>query len=144
MSLAPRPYNRAMDRYDVAVLGAGAAGMMCAAVAGQRGRSVLVIDHANRLGEKIRISGGGRCNFTNLQVGAENFLSRNAHFCRSALARFTPQEFIALLRRHGIAFHEKHKGQLFCDDSAEHIIAMLRANAMPARCNGACPGISTS
>ncbi|MDQ0141744.1 NAD(P)/FAD-dependent oxidoreductase [Cupriavidus necator] len=114
-------------RYDVAVLGAGAAGMMCAAVAGQNGARVVLIDHATRLAEKIRISGGGRCNFTNLQAGPANYLSSNPHFCRSALARYTPQDFLALMRRHGIDWHEKHRGQLFCNDSAEDVIAMLRA-----------------
>lgn len=113
--------------FDVAVLGAGAAGMMCAAVAGQRGLRVVLVDHAERLAEKIRISGGGRCNFTNLGAGPANFLSDNPHFCRSALAGYTPQDFLALLRRHRIAWHEKHRGQLFCDDSSESIIEMLRA-----------------
>jgi len=112
--------------WDAVVIGAGAAGMMCAAVAGQRGARVLLIDHAGKLAEKIRISGGGRCNFTNLHTRPENFLSENPHFCRSVLARYTPADFIALLRRHRIAFHEKHKGQLFCDESAEQIIGMLR------------------
>lgn len=116
-----------MQQFDVAVIGAGAAGMMCAAVAAQRGRSVVLIDHARVLAEKIRISGGGRCNFTNKQVGPENFISANPHFCKSALAGYTPQDFIDLMRRHGIAWHEKHKGQLFCDDSSESIINMLRA-----------------
>lgn len=113
--------------FDVAVLGAGAAGMMCAAVAGQRGLRVVLVDHAERLAEKIRISGGGRCNFTNLGAGPANFLSDNPHFCRSALAGYTPQDFLALLKRHRIAWHEKHRGQLFCDDSSESIIEMLRA-----------------
>lgn len=116
-----------MERFEVAVIGAGAAGMMCAAVASQRGRSVVLIDHASVLAEKIRISGGGRCNFTNKQVGPENFISANPHFCKSALAGYTPQDFLDLLRRHGIAWHEKHKGQLFCDRSSEDIIEMLRA-----------------
>ena len=115
-----------MQQFDVAVIGAGAAGMMCAAVAAQRGRTVVLIDHARLLAEKIRISGGGRCNFTNKQVGPENFISANPHFCKSALAGYTPQDFIDLMRRHGIAWHEKHKGQLFCDDSSESIIEMLR------------------
>lgn len=115
------------NQYDVVVIGAGAAGLMCAAVAGQRGRRVLLLDHASVLAEKIRISGGGRCNFTNLQTGPQNFLSDNPHFCKSALARYTPQDFIALIKQYRIGFHEKHKGQLFCDDSAEQIIAMLRA-----------------
>lgn len=111
---------------DVVIIGAGAAGMMCAIEAGKRGRSVLLIDHATKLAEKIRISGGGRCNFTNLHTKPENFLSNNAHFCRSALARFTPQDFIALIEKHGIHYHEKKLGQLFCDDSAQQIINMLR------------------
>lgn len=112
---------------DVAVIGAGAAGMMCAAVAGQRGKRVVLIDHASRLAEKIRISGGGRCNFTNLHAGPANYLSENPHFCKSALSRYTPQDFLSLMKRHNIAWHEKHKGQLFCDDSAEDIIRMLKA-----------------
>ena len=112
---------------DVCVIGAGAAGMMCAAVAGQRGLSVVLVDHAQRLAEKIRISGGGRCNFTNLQVGPENFLSDNPHFSRSALSAYGPADFIALVRQHGISFHEKHKGQLFCDQSSQQIIDMLKA-----------------
>jgi predicted Rossmann fold flavoprotein len=114
--------------YDIAVIGAGAAGMMCAAVAGQRGARVVLFDHAAKLGEKIRISGGGRCNFTNLEAGRpERYLSENPHFARSALSRYTPADFIALVKRHRIAFHEKHKGQLFCDDSAEQIIDLLRS-----------------
>lgn len=119
-----------IKQVDVVVIGAGAAGMMCAAVAGQRGRSVVLLDHAKVLAEKIRISGGGRCNFTNLHTTAQNFLSENPHFCKSALARYTPQDFLALMKRHGIAYHEKHKGQLFCDDSAEQIIAMLKAECL--------------
>jgi predicted Rossmann fold flavoprotein len=115
------------NQFDVAVIGAGAAGMMCAAVAGQRGRKVVVIDHSARLAEKIRISGGGRCNFTNLHAGPQNFLSNNPHFCKSALSRYTPQDFLTLVKRYRIAYHEKHKGQLFCDQSAEQIIAMLKA-----------------
>lgn len=116
--------------FDVAVIGAGAAGMMCAAVAGQRGKSVVLIDHATRLAEKIRISGGGRCNFTNINAGPQNFLSENPHFCKSALSRYTPQDFLGLIKKHRIAYHEKHKGQLFCDDSSEQIIQMLRAECM--------------
>jgi len=117
---------RAMETYDIAVIGAGAAGMMCAAVAAQSGRRVVLIDHAERLAEKIRISGGGRCNFTNINAGPANFLSANPHFCRSALARYTPQDFLALLKRHRVDWHEKHKGQLFCDDSSESIIQLLK------------------
>ncbi|GIZ51269.1 NAD(P)/FAD-dependent oxidoreductase [Noviherbaspirillum aridicola] len=119
--------------YDVAVIGAGAAGMMCAAVAGQRGRKVVLIDHASKLAEKIRISGGGRCNFTNLQAGPQNYVSQNPHFCRSALSRYTSQDFISLVKRYRIGYHEKHKGQLFCDDSAEQIIDMLRAECDAGR-----------
>lgn len=111
--------------FDVAVIGAGAAGMMCASVAGQLGLRVVLVDHASKLAEKIRISGGGRCNFTNLHAGPGNYLSENPHFCRSALARYTPQDFLSLLRRHGVAWHEKHKGQLFCNHSAEEVIQML-------------------
>ena len=113
--------------FDVAVIGAGAAGMMCAAVAGQRGKRVVLIDHAEKLAEKIRISGGGRCNFTNIDTTAQNFLSQNPHFCKSALSRYTPKNFIDLIKRYAIPFHEKHKGQLFCDRSAEDIIQMLKA-----------------
>ncbi len=113
-------------QFDLAVIGAGAAGLMCAAVAAQRGKNVVLIDHATKLAEKIRISGGGRCNFTNLHATPANFLSENPHFCKSALSRYTPQDFLALMKRHGIAWHEKHKGQLFCDDSAEDIIRMLK------------------
>ena len=113
--------------FDVIVLGAGAAGLFCAGMAGQRGLRVLLIDPAEKVAEKIRISGGGRCNFTNRETTPAQFLSANPDFCRSALARYTPADFIALVQRHGIGFHEKHKGQLFCDDSAEQIIAMLLA-----------------
>jgi predicted Rossmann fold flavoprotein len=111
--------------WDAVIVGAGAAGLFCAALAGQRGARVLLVDHADKLAEKIRISGGGRCNFTNRDAGPANFLSENPRFCRSALARYTAADFIALVQRHRIAFHEKHKGQLFCDDSSEQIIAML-------------------
>lgn len=110
---------------DVIVIGAGAAGMMCAIRAGQRGRSVIVLDHARAPGEKIRISGGGRCNFTNINAGPKNFLSANPHFCKSALARFAPADFVTMVDRHGIAWHEKTLGQLFCDNSAKDIIFML-------------------
>ena len=111
---------------DVIIIGSGAAGMMCAMQAGQRGRSVVLLDHAKKLAEKIRISGGGHCNFTNLNSGPENFISNNPDFCRSALARYTPRDFIALLQKHGIGYHEKTLGQLFCDNEADVIIAMLR------------------
>jgi predicted flavoprotein YhiN len=113
--------------WDVVVIGAGAAGLFCAGTAGQRGRRVLVLDHADKPGKKILISGGGRCNFTNRRVGAENFLSQNPHFCRSALARFKPDDFIALVERYGISYHEREHGQLFCDDSAKDIVRLLLA-----------------
>lgn len=118
-----------MQSYDVIVLGAGAAGLMCAAVATRRGRRVLVLDHAKKPGEKILISGGGRCNFTNLDVTPANFLSRNPHFCKSALKRYTQYDFIDLVERYGIAYHKKDHGQLFCDRSAKDIVAMLLAEA---------------
>jgi len=111
--------------FDVIVLGGGAAGLMCAIEAGKRGRRVAVLERADRVGKKILISGGGRCNFTNLYCKPENFLSANPHFCKSALARYTPTDFIALVARHGIAYHEKAKGQLFCDGSAREIVGML-------------------
>ena len=116
-----------MQSYDVVMIGAGAAGMMCAMEAGKRGRSVLVLDHAAKPGEKIRISGGGRCNFTNIHASPKNFISGNPHFCISALSRYTQRDFIALVERHGIAYHEKTLGQLFCDGSARQIIDMLVA-----------------
>jgi predicted Rossmann fold flavoprotein len=116
-----------MAKFDVAVIGAGAAGMMCAAEAAKRGRRVVLIDHAAKLAEKIRISGGGRCNFTNINTSPANFLSENPHFCKSALSRYTPSDFLALVKKYRIAHHEKHRGQLFCDDSAERIIDMLKA-----------------
>lgn len=112
-------------KYDVIVLGAGAAGLMAAITAGGRGRSVLVVDHAKAPAEKIRISGGGRCNFTNIHANPKTYLSENPHFAKSALARYTPQDFIALVDKHRIAWHEKALGQLFCDDSARDIIRML-------------------
>jgi len=124
---------------DVAVLGGGAAGLMCAIVAGRRGRSVTVFDHAERLGKKILISGGGRCNFTNRDAGPANYRSANPHFCTSALARFTPGDFISLVESHGIAYHEKTLGQLFCDVSAKDILEMLltecRLAGVNIRCN---------
>ncbi|MBD2747049.1 NAD(P)/FAD-dependent oxidoreductase [Microvirga sp. BT688] len=114
-----------MDQFDVVVIGAGAAGMMCAAEAGKRGRSVLVVDHAAKPGEKIRISGGGRCNFTNLNAGPANFISQNPSFAISALRRYTQRDFIALVERYGIAYHEKTLGQLFCDGSSKQIVDLL-------------------
>jgi predicted Rossmann fold flavoprotein len=117
---------------DVVVLGAGAAGLMCALTAGRRGRRVVVLDHARQAGEKILISGGGRCNFTNLHCVPERFLSANPHFCRSALARYTPQDFLGLVEKHRIAWHEKTLGQLFCDGSAREIVAMLLAECAAA------------
>ena len=114
-------------KFDVVVIGAGAAGLFCAAQAGQRGLKVLLVDHSDKVAEKIRISGGGRCNFTNRDATPAQFLSENPHFCRSALSRYTPQDFIELLQRHQVPFHEKHKGQLFCDRSAEDIINLLLA-----------------
>ena len=114
-------------RFDAIVVGGGAAGLMCAQVAGQRGLRVLVVEHANRIGKKILMSGGGRCNFTNTGATPANFLSANPHFCKSALARYTPAHFVELVERHGIAWHEKELGQLFCDDSSKQIVAMLLA-----------------
>ena len=116
-----------MELFDVVVVGAGAAGLFCAGAAGQRGLKVLVIDHADKVAEKIRISGGGRCNFTNLDTTPANFISDNPRFCRSALSRYTPRDFVDLLKKHGVTHHEKHKGQLFCDRSAEDIINVLLA-----------------
>jgi predicted Rossmann fold flavoprotein len=116
-----------MHSFDVVIVGAGAAGLFCAGVAGQLGLKVLVLDHSDKVAEKIRISGGGRANFTNTDVSAANFLSENPRFAKSALSRYTPQDFIGLVKKHGIAFHEKHKGQLFCDRSAEDLIQMLLA-----------------
>jgi len=124
--------------YDAIVLGAGAAGMMCAAIAGQRGRRVLLLDHADEPGKKILISGGGRCNFTNIHTAPDRFLSRNPHFAKSALSRFTPQDILALIERHGIAWHEKTLGQLFCDGSARQIVAMLMAECAAGGVDLAC------
>jgi predicted Rossmann fold flavoprotein len=116
-----------MIEYDVVVIGAGAAGLMCAISAGRRGRRVLVMDHGSEAGAKILISGGGRCNFTNIETVPDRFLSENAHFCRSALDRYTPDHFVAMVKHHGIAFHEKALGQLFCTGSARAIVGMLMA-----------------
>jgi len=111
--------------FDAVIIGGGAAGLMCAMVAGQRNKKVLLIEHANRCGKKILMSGGGRCNFTNTGTTPANYLSNNPHFCKSALARYTPQHFIDMVERHGIAYHEKELGQLFCDDSSKQIVKML-------------------
>ena len=119
--------TRATDTFDVIILGAGAAGLMCAVTAGQRGRKVLLLDHADRVGAKILISGGGRCNFTNLHCAPSRFLSGNTDFCKSALDRYTQTDFISLVERHRIPFHEKTLGQLFCDGSARAVVAMLLA-----------------
>ncbi len=121
-----------LESVDVVVLGAGAAGMMCALEAGRRGRRVVLIDHAERAGKKILISGGGRCNFTNIHCRAENFLSENPHFAKSALARFTPAEMVALVEKHGIPYHEKTLGQLFCDRSAQQMVTMLERECAKA------------
>jgi predicted Rossmann fold flavoprotein len=125
--------------YNTIIIGAGAAGLMCAIEAGKRGRKVLVLEHAEKIGKKILISGGGRCNFTNLDVKPENFISNNPHFCKSALARYTPQDFIALVEKHGIKYHEKKLGQLFCDGSAKEIVQMLQQE-----CDDACIEIYTN
>ena len=114
------------SKVDVVIIGAGAAGMMCAIQAAQRGRSVCLIDHSEKLAEKIRISGGGRCNFTNLNTKPENFISTNPHFCRSALARYTPQHFIAWMNENNIGYHEKKLGQLFCNEGSEQVISLLK------------------
>jgi predicted Rossmann fold flavoprotein len=111
--------------FDVLVVGGGAAGLMCAITAGRRGRRVLVVEHANRVGKKILMSGGGRCNFTNTGASPAQYLSANPHFCKSALARYTPDDFIELVERHGIAYHEKELGQLFCDDSSKQVVRLL-------------------
>jgi predicted Rossmann fold flavoprotein len=124
---------------DVIVIGAGAAGLLCAIEAGKRGRSVLVLEHAERVGKKIGISGGGRCNFTNIYTSPENYISANPHFCKSALARYTPSDFISLVEKHNIAYHEKKLGQLFCDESSRQIIEMLldecRSAGVEIRCS---------
>ena len=128
-----------MKIFDVVIVGAGAAGLFCAGVAAQQGLQVLVLDHSEKVAEKIRISGGGRSNFTNREIDVraphKHFLGDNPQFCRSALSRYTPQDFVALMQKHSIPFHEKHKGQLFCDRSAEDLIQMLLAE-----CNGGANG----
>ncbi|HZL29061.1 MAG TPA: NAD(P)/FAD-dependent oxidoreductase [Acidobacteriaceae bacterium] len=123
----------AANHFDVIILGAGAAGMMCAFEAGRRGHRVLLLEHSERPGRKILISGGGRCNFTNIHTRAENFLSANPHFAKSALARFTPADMVALVERHGIPYHEKTLGQLFCDDTAVRIVNLLQTECEEAR-----------
>ncbi|MBI5848057.1 MAG: NAD(P)/FAD-dependent oxidoreductase [Nitrospirae bacterium] len=117
---------------DVIIIGAGASGLVCAIEAGKRGRSVLVIDHTQKIGSKIRVSGGGRCNFTNRHVSPEHYISQNRHFCKSALSRYMPEEFISLLRKHRVSYHEKEAGQLFCDTTSAEIIIMLRAECEKA------------
>src|ERR1700679_3469360 len=119
--------------FDALILGGGAAGLMCAIEAGRRGRRVALLEHADRLGKKILISGGGRCNFANLHCQPENFLSPNPHFAKSALARYPPADFIALVEKHGIPYHEKTLGQLFCDRSARDIVGMLERECLDAR-----------
>src|SRR5437867_2805242 len=123
------------SRFDAIILGGGAAGLMCAMEAGKRGRRVAVLERAERIGKKILISGGGRANFTNLHCRPENFLSANPHFAKSALARYTPADFIALVEKHGIAYHEKTLGQLFCDGSAQQVVSMLESECS---CVGVC------
>ena len=113
------------ETFDALIIGGGAAGLMCALTAGQRGKRVLLVEHANRVGKKILMSGGGRCNFTNTGTTPANFLSANPHYCKSALARYTPWDFIAMVERHGIRYHEKELGQLFCDESSKLIVKML-------------------
>src|ERR1700681_516733 len=124
--------NTMADKYDAIILGAGAAGLMCAIEAGKRGRRVVVLERADRIGKKILISGGGRCNFTNLHTSPDNFLSSNPHFAKSALARHTPTDFVRLVARHGIPYHEKKLGQLFCDRAASDITSMLEKECRDA------------
>ena len=133
VTLSPNSASHRVQTTDIVVLGGGAAGLMCAFEAGRRGRSVIVLDHADRVGKKILISGGGRCNFTNLDTRPENFLSENPHFARSALTRFTPTDMVAMVEKHGIAYHEKTLGQLFCDRSAHEIVAMLERECAEAK-----------
>jgi predicted Rossmann fold flavoprotein len=122
---AAQPHESGATAFDAIVIGGGAAGLMCALVAGRRGRRVLVVEHANRVGKKILMSGGGRCNFTNLGASPANYLSANPHFCKSALARYAPADFVSMVEKHRIAYHEKELGQLFCDDSSRQIVRML-------------------
>src|ERR1044072_3707576 len=120
-------------KFDAIVVGAGAAGLFCAVEAGKRGRKILVVEHNAQVGRKILISGGGRCNFTNVYTKAENFISRNPHFCKSALARFTPEDFIELVKKHKIEFYEKKLGQLFCRQSSRLIVEMLLVECARAK-----------
>jgi predicted Rossmann fold flavoprotein len=122
-------------KQDVIIIGAGSSGMMCAIEAGKRGRSVVVLDRAPRIGEKIRVSGGGNCNFTNLHISHANYISHNPHFCKSALSRFTPGDFIALLEKHGIKYEERQNGQFFCSDGSQEVIAMLKCESEDAGVN---------
>ena len=124
-----------MIKKDIIIIGAGASGMMCAIESGKRGRSVLVLDHASKIGKKIRISGGGNCNFTNINTSHTNYLSNNPHFCKSALSRFTPDNFIALLEKHGVKYEEREHGQLFCAKGSEEIIRMLEKEINDAGVN---------
>lgn len=137
-----------MIEKDVVVIGGGAAGLFCAIEAGKRGRNVVVLEHADRIGKKIAISGGGRCNFTNLHTSADNFISANPHFCKSALARYTPTDFVSLIEKHSIAYHEKKLGQLFCDGSSREVIEMLLTEAREAgveiRCGSLVRNVSRS
>lgn len=121
------------EQYDVLIIGASASGLMCAIEAGRRGRKVIVLDHANKAGKKILMSGGGRCNFTNMDVNADNFISHNPHFCKSALSRYTQWDFIAMVNEHRISYHERDLGKLFCDDSAKDILNMLLAECKKAK-----------
>src|SRR5271167_3823379 len=130
--VATRLMTSAMESFDVVIVGAGAAGLMCAMTAGRRGRRVLLLEHNDQPGAKILISGGGRCNFTNLEAAPERFLSANPHFCKSALSRYTQRDFIALVERHRIPYHEKKQGQLFCNGSAREILVMLLAECATA------------
>jgi hypothetical protein len=124
--------RKPLIKKDVVIIGAGAAGLMCSIEAGKRNRSVLVLDHMGSIGKKIRVSGGGRCNFTNIYLRPENYLSANSHFCKSALSRFTPNDFIGMVEKHGIAYHEKENGQLFCRDTSADIVRMLSAECRNA------------
>ncbi|HMB46479.1 MAG TPA: aminoacetone oxidase family FAD-binding enzyme, partial [Candidatus Methanoperedens sp.] len=124
-----------MIKKDVIIIGAGASGMMCAIESGKRGRNVLVLDHADKIGKKIRISGGGRCNFTNINIHPTNYISNNPHFCKSALSRFTPRDFIDLLEKHGVQYEEREEGQLFCVKDSGEIIKMLEKESNDAGVN---------